>query len=243
MADEVVQLRGGFTTKDKRLNRLPEKDEASREFPVTRLLRTMGAPRVPKSKMWSLNLWLDQGEEGACTGFSRAHNMASTPRALKGVTEALAHQIYQRAKVLDDYSGEDYEGSSVIGAVKAAVEMEYVVEYHWGFTLEEFLLGMTYAGPATIGCNWYPDMRDPDMRGYIHPTGGPPDGGHAILILGQQLIPGVGTPYDLDQSYVIWHNSWGKTWGLQGRAKMTLREFDKLRLEDSEVCFSTDRLK
>jgi hypothetical protein len=240
MPDEEIQLRGGFTTKDRRLDRLPEFDENMLNFPTRRMLGRK-ADEPPKSKLWSLNLWLDQGSEGACTGFSRAHNLASTPTPVKGVTNEVAHALYQRAKVLDDYPGENYEGSSVLGAVKAASEMGLVNEFHWAFHIEDFLHAITYGGPATIGCNWYSGMADPDANGYIHPTGSV-DGGHAILILGQELVFGGDGPHGvhMDKSYVVWHNSWGKRWGVQGRAKMTMREFDKLRQEDSEVCFSTD---
>jgi len=236
----AIVLRGGYTTNDPRLDRLPEKDPNSRNYPTRRMLGKK-ADETPKSKMWSLNLWLDQGEEGACTGFSRAHNLASSPRVVQGVTEELAHQLYQLAKHHDQWPGMQYEGSSVLGAAKAACEMGLITEFHWAFALEDFLHGMAFWGPATVGCNWHRGMANPDANGYIHPTG-PIDGGHAILILGQELVWGGDGPYgiDLDKSYVVWHNSWGKPWGLQGRAKMSMRDFDTLRKADSEVCFSTD---
>jgi hypothetical protein len=237
---DVIQLRGGFTTKDRRLDRLPEKDPNSRNFPTRRMLGPK-ADEPPKSKMWSLNLWLDQGREGACTGFSRAHNLASSPKVVKGVDQDLAYKLYQMAKKLDQWPGEGYEGSSVLGAVKAAQELELVESFYWSFHLEDFLHGMTYGGPATVGCNWHRGMADPDANGYIHPTG-EIDGGHAILVLGQELVFGGDGPHGIhmDKSYVVWHNSWGKSWGVQGRAKMTMREFDALTKADAEVCFSVD---
>lgn len=237
---KVIQLRGGFTTKDPRLDRLPEKDPRMAEF-TTRKLLGPKADEPPKSKMWSLNIWLDQGAEGACTGFSRAHNLASSPRVVRGVTQELAQRLYQRAKDLDQWPGTQYEGSSVLGAVKAAQEFGLVESFYWSFHIEDFLHGMTYHGPATVGCNWYSGMRDPDANGYIHPTGSV-DGGHAILVLGQELIFGGNGPHgiDMDRSYIVWHNSWGKRWGIQGRAKMSMREFDALCQEDAEVCFSVD---
>lgn len=237
---DVIQLRGGFTTKDRRLDRLPEKDPNSRRFTTRRMLGPK-ADEPPKSKLWSLSIWLDQGEEGACVGFSRAHNLASAPRVVRGVDTVLAQRLYRLAQKHDQWPSENYEGSSVLGGVKAACELGLVESYYWSFHIEDFLHGMTYAGPATVGCNWHRDMRDPDERGYIHPTG-PVDGGHAILVLGQELIYGGDGPHniDMDKSYVIWHNSWGKSWGVQGRAKMTMREFEALSQADAEVCFSTD---
>jgi hypothetical protein len=240
MPDEEIQLRGGFTTKDPRLDRLPEKDPRMQEFPTRRMLGRR-ADEPPKSKLWGLNCWLDQGREGACTGFSRAHNLAALPVKVKDVTEELAHRLYQRAKEIDQWPGTEHEGSSVLAAVRAAQEFGLVESFYWSFHIEDFLHGITYAGPCTVGCNWYSGMAHPDANGYIHPTGSI-DGGHAIVVIGQELIYGGDGPYglDMDRSYIVWHNSWGKSWGVQGRAKMTMRDFDRLSQEDAEICFSVD---
>lgn len=237
----TVQLKGGFTTQDRRLDRLPEFDEKSRRFAVAHRSPDVLGKR-PGTKNWSVNLWLDQGVEGACTGFSRAHALAATPVPVPGMTEELARKLYLRARQLDEWPGEDYEGSSVLAAVKAAQELGLVKMYTWAFTLEEFLLGLSHKGPAVIGCNWYEDMYQPDARGYIHPTGNIA-GGHAILIRGQKLFLGGDGPFGIhmDDSYVVWWNSWGPTWGKEGTAKMSMREWDKLRREQADVCFSIDQ--
>lgn len=240
---ETVTLKGGHVTTDKRLDRIPQFDEESRDYPVTRRLtaRRDGTPSRPRSYTWKVGLWLDQGQEGACTGFARAHDCAARPVPMTGVDNAFAQRVYQRAKQLDEWPGENYEGSSVLGAVKAAQEFRYVEEYHWAFTLEDVILGIGYTGPAVIGVNWYRDMFNPDSSGFLRPTGGLA-GGHSTLLNGIRCVYHGDGPFDLDldASYVRLWNSWGSDWGFNGTAKVTLRDFDKLRKEDGEVCFSHD---
>lgn len=236
----TVQLKGGYRTEDPRLDRLPEFDEKSRRFAVAHKAPTIIGQR-PLSKNWTVDVWLDQGSEGACTGFSRAHELAATPNPWRHLTDDDAKRIYHRARQLDEWPGEDYDGSSVLAACKAAVEYGYLKQYIWAFTLEEFLLGLSYKGPAVTGCNWHEDMYAPNDAGYISPTGNIV-GGHAILIRGQKLIPGGDGPFgiDMDNSYIVFWNSWGQGWGDKGTGKMTMRNWDALRRAGADVCFSND---
>ncbi len=67
---------------------------------------------------------LDQGQEGACTGFALAavvnfmkHNRAGAPQ-LRKPEGASARMLYEMAKRYDEWPGEDYEGSSIRAAMK-----------------------------------------------------------------------------------------------------------------------------
>lgn len=73
---------------------------------------------------------LDQGQEGACTGFGLAavvnyllHNRQdSSPPKTKPIAKreqgASARMLYEMAKRYDEWKGENYEGSSIRGAMK-----------------------------------------------------------------------------------------------------------------------------
>ena len=64
---------------------------------------------------------LDQGTEGACTGFGLATNVNYLLRKRKVVPDkagASPWMLYQLAKRYDEWPGEDYEGSSARGAMK-----------------------------------------------------------------------------------------------------------------------------
>lgn len=71
-------------------------------------------------------LVLDQGEEGACTGFGLAgvvdyllfRRQISATGSLKSEPVS-ARMLYHLARFYDEWSGEDYEGSSCRGALKA----------------------------------------------------------------------------------------------------------------------------
>jgi hypothetical protein len=50
---------------------------------------------------------------------------------------------------------------------------------------------------------------------------------------------------DIDRSYLILHNSWGPSWGTGGRAKLSVRDFDRLLSEEGDAVFprrNPDRL-
>ena len=128
----MTQLRGGVVTKDSRLDRVVQFDERSRKFPLT---VDSASKDVFRSYTWAVGLWLDQGREGACVGFSRAHALAARPQPRPDVTDLLAQDLYHGARRNDEWSGEDYDGSSVLGGLVYAKSIGLVKEYRWAFTL------------------------------------------------------------------------------------------------------------
>ncbi len=64
---------------------------------------------------------LDQGEEGACTGFGLAtvvHYLLRTRRVKKDTKSISPRMLYAMARRYDEWPGESYEGSSCRGAMK-----------------------------------------------------------------------------------------------------------------------------
>lgn len=64
---------------------------------------------------------LDQGREGACTGYGLAtvaNYLLRTRSVRPDATEVSARMLYNMAKRYDEWPGEDYEGSSARGAMK-----------------------------------------------------------------------------------------------------------------------------
>ena len=82
-------------------------------------------------------LILDQGQEGACTGFGLAcvvnylrWRKADTPESLDSVSPRM---LYDFARRYDEYAGEDYEGSSCRGALKGWHKHGVCLEKDWPY--------------------------------------------------------------------------------------------------------------
>lgn len=193
--------------------------------------------------------WLDQGREGACVGFATAHELLAKPAPVRGVDKAYARRIYLSAQRIDPWPGGAYlgavpfmEGTSILSAAKVCKTLGFYQSYRWGLSLEETARGLAYSGPAVLGTSWYEGMDQPDARGFLRPVGSI-RGGHAILmqaihiVYRNPLIRGSWAAVDWQRSFVILHNSWGRTWGIDGRAKLSLADLGRLLDDDGDACF------
>ena len=61
---------------------------------------------------------LDQGQEGACTGFGLAAVINLLNEKRKHKFRASTRMLYEMAKKHDEWPGEDYHGSSCRGAIR-----------------------------------------------------------------------------------------------------------------------------
>lgn len=212
------------------LGRRVEFDERSRGFAIRPLL----ADLTPRSYTWSLvgpQFPLDQGSEGACVGFSWSQEAAARPVIEPGVSNEFALAVYHQAKTLDQWPGEDYDGTSVLAGAKVMQLRGYIREYRWCFGLNDVLATVSRRGPVVLGINWYDGMFAPDGRGLLHISGGIA-GGHAIM------CNGVNVP----RRDVTLTNSWGLNWGMFGRARLSWDDLDRLLHEDGEACAPIRRL-
>jgi hypothetical protein len=206
---------------ERTLDRVVQFDARSRAFGIAPLLAT----EAPRSYTWSCRTHLDQGVEGACVGHAWAHEIAARPVVLPA-DSALAFGIYHRAQVLD---GQPWpEGTSVIAGAKATRERGFISGYRWAFGLGQALAGVSRHGPAVLGLNWYEGMFDTDRDGFLRVTGDVV-GGHSLLAVG----------VNVRLRTVLLHNSWGPSWGMNGKAYMTWDDFGRLLAEDGEVCLPT----
>lgn len=223
-----------------KLDRLVEFHDESRNYQVRSLLdRLEATTRKARTRRWLPGTTLDQGTEGACVGFSMAHRLAAQPIMQKNMTDAFAQKIYRRARQLDQWPGENYDGTSVIAGVKAAKELGYVAEYRWigagsGTPIEDVMDTLTYIGPIVFGLAWSESMFDPRPSGLMEVDTSRIAGGHAIcapaLYLRSKLK---GEPGTMD--LVGFQNSWGRDWGVRGgMCYMKLEDVERLLELDGE---------
>jgi hypothetical protein len=84
----MITLRDGTGVQDKRLDRLQEFDERSRQFNIA----DEGIVESLKTKTWQCPTYLDQGNEGACVGFSFSQSAAAYTNHTKGITNQFANE-------------------------------------------------------------------------------------------------------------------------------------------------------
>jgi len=182
------------------------------------------APEIV-TKKWEDYAYLDQGPDGACVGFGVSGELAAIPEAVPGIDYNFAMQMYRDAKVIDEWPGEDYEGTSVLAGAKVAKSRGYYSNYLWADNELDMARTVSNYGPVIIGIDWYEGMMDPDSRGFLHPTGNVV-GGHCVVVIG----------IDVENGFYTIRNSWGKSWGDNGEAKIFRADMAKLIAANGDVC-------
>lgn len=214
----------------------PEFDERSRLYPI----RTM----LPRAQNKTFTLWqngeiLDQGSEGACVGFGWTAEALAGPiqvdlnrvnGPMSKEPNRFANYVYKEAQKVDQWPGEDYEGTSVLAGAKIMMRHDVLHQYRWAFGSGDVIGALMSTGPVILGINWYSGMyRAPGGKLSIF---GNKVGGHCILAIGynpsSEAFKGEET--------IILQNSWGNSWGIDGIAEMTVKDLDRLLKEGGEAC-------
>lgn len=229
MIQRLYLLKGGHDTEDRRLDRLPQFDKRSRAFPIRELL----TPKPLVTKTWRCWTWLDQGREGACVGFSWSHELAAEPMTIPLRTNDSAREIYNDAKKIDEWAGEDYSGTSVLAGAKVVQSRGYMPEYRWCFGIDDLVNTLSHHGPVVLGIPWLRSMFNPDAKGVLK-VEGEVAGGHAILARGV-LLKKFGRPV------VRLRNSWGRDWGYDGDCFVYFEDMERLLKMDGDACVPVRR--
>lgn len=215
----------------KALGRLSAADTRDKQHHMSAVLPRR-APAIA-SKSWVPGQILDQGDRPACVGYSWTGFLLASPTRTKilELTGGLSYPVglYSAAQQVDEWPGDDYEGTSVRAGAKALTNQNRLSEYVWAWdadTLRRFILSR---GPAVIGINWYEKMFATTERGYLI-VDGELAGGHAILVIG----------YSERRKAFRLLNSWGANWGQHGRAWVKLADMERLISEDGEACSATE---
>ena len=161
MPSRPFSLRGKTLTLDARPDRLDLRDRPY--LPPTRSLPTQFPDAQTLSKYLASyvksRLILDQGNEGACTGFGLAAviNYLLWTRALqekktRGFRAISPFMLYDLAQFYDEWPGEDYEGSSCRGAMKGWHKHGVCDSSFWKYSVRR-----KAKKPYKPGSRWAPD--------------------------------------------------------------------------------------
>jgi len=177
--------------------------------------------------------WGNQIESSECVGYSWAHWLEDAPvihdHSVTPPPVVAPDYLYNEAKLVDEWEGEDYEGTSVRAGAKVLQALGYIEQYVWTWDVEDIAHAILTVGPVVVGTEWFDDMFSPDELGVIRP-GGPVVGGHAYLING----------YSKTTQLFRIKNSWGKEWGANGYAYISYNDLDFLLHREGEACLALE---
>lgn len=201
-----------------------------RDWPYQPSLQRLSKIKAPPSNLHIL----DQGQEGACTGFG----LAAVVNLLKQQTDRPEHvsarMLYEMAKRHDEWSGEEYAGSSCRGAIKGWSNMGVCSEALWQYhptqpgslsvdaakaarsttlgayyriqhRISDFHAALNEVDAIYVSANVHNGWRKP-RKGVIDFAQTDSLGAHAFAIVG----------YNESGFWV--QNSWGTKWGRDGLA-------------------------
>ncbi|MEK6735813.1 MAG: C1 family peptidase [Pseudomonadota bacterium] len=207
---------------------------------------------TPRGEIQSIDLSADagairdQGAEGTTVGFTVAYALQAAIKKRDGKAVTLsARSIYVQAQKYDEWSGEDYEGSSVEGALKAVKASGAYLESDWPYSSKTApslnakpsykiadytaLKGIPEIKAALLGGKVIMvsiyitnDFDRPDSKGRVVIK--PPIkiiGGHSLSIVG----------YNSGTAEFKFSNMWGTGWGERGVGY--IRDVDLQKILDS----------
>lgn len=175
----------------------------------------------------------NQGEEGSTTGFSAAYALEAEYTKVHGATNVFsARSIYVEARRNDEWTGEDYEGSSVQGAMRGLKEVGAYLDGDWPHESELeplpnkkpavkissyksipkertdlFIEALSNDKAVVVSLQITDDFSDVREDGKLTISSDPRIvGGHTVCIVG----------YNRETNEFKFANSWGTSWGSSG---------------------------
>lgn len=190
----------------------------------------------------------NQGDEGSCVGFSTTASREFWEIYKKqNISIDLSERfIYEEAKKRDEWVGENYDGTSIRGAMKSLKAVGICEEKYWqyiplkkGNPLNGYLenaalykiieyqkIPLKYIylrealkrGPVTIGINVPETMFFVSEQGIVEKTESYDCGGHAMVLVGYN---------DSEKLFKV-RNSWGTDWGDKGYCYFSYEFLEKI---------------
>ena len=215
-------------------------DPKSKKYAMRPLLASRNIEKKPV--MWQEGIVLDQGSEGACVGFAWTGELLAEPEAPKtqpsfDYANSLAISFYKEAQKIDQWPGENYEGTSVLAGAKIMQKAGFIGEYRWCFSVDEVRDAVISEGPVVVGVPWFDGMYETLEDGLVK-LAGQPTGGHAILITGYHPRMRFGK---VSHEVFRWRNSWGSDYGIGGSGWIKYRDLAKLLSDRGEACVPMQR--
>jgi hypothetical protein len=176
--------------------------------------------------------WGNQGSTSECVAYAWTHWLEDGPILQPSTPQPIVNpnSIYREAQKIDEWPGENYNGTSVRAGAKVLQSQGFIKNYYWAYDVQTLINTVLNIGPVVVGTNWYNNMFRPNPSTGIMSIRGRLVGGHAYIING----------VDTTRQLFRIKNSWGKNWGLNGRAFISFRDMQILIRHRGEVCLATE---
>jgi hypothetical protein len=219
-----------------KLGRVVDHDPRNRQYALPEPEATVAYKAVRWTRRAPV---LDQGQVGSCTGNAAAGWLGTDNAARQGLTELAGHErvdellalsIYSAAEVIDGdgpYPPND-NGSSGPSVAKVLKARGLSGDYLHAFTPAAADAAL-HRGPGMAGTNWYQSMFKPAAGGTltVNKSSGLA-GGHEYVI-DEVEVDAAG-----NVTAVWMTNSWGESWGINGRARILRKDFEALLADDGD---------
>lgn len=198
--------------------RIPSPPDA-RDYNL-RSFMPMGAAPVGE-KIWDYpSEPLNQLETNHCVGFSMAAFGINLPTNTN-YTDEDGHNFYYLCKEEEGLPLEE-NGCYMRSGAKVLKNLGKINTYAFAPDLESILWWLVNKSPLMVGTVWTGEMFEPNPDNIIT-IGGSTFGHHAYLV------------NEVKDGYLGIQNSWGKGWGKNGKAYISIEDFGKLFLQDGEA--------
>lgn len=182
---------------------------------------TSTTKKVTIFRNFALGPVYDQGDKPICVDCALRGLLAAEPVKQSPFKEM---EIYNGARKLDKTSS-SIEGSKLDFAVDFLKEQGFIKEDFWTNKTDQVIDYLNKISPVVFSLPWYEKMNHPEKDGNLI-TKGPLIGFHAVL----------GFRYDGLKNKIYIRNSWGKNWGVEGNAYLTLDNLEKLMIKGGIAC-------
>lgn len=184
-------------------------------------------------RYWEDNQWWgDQGQTSECVAYAWIHWLEDGPVYQANAPHPILqpNPLYKEAQRIDEWPGENYNGTSVRAAAKILQNRGFIRNYFWTTDVNVLANTILNTGPVVAGTWWTTGMMKPNRTTGLITATGKLLGGHAYVING----------VDMNRRLFRIKNSWGRGWGFQGSAVISFNDMSRLMRMQGEICLAQE---